>query len=282
MNKLNTPVAQIIICFFIFISTIHAQHDVILKTSGEEMVGTVVQMNQNDLLFTYQNETIKYTVSKSDIVKITFTSGRVEFFNKPKADTKQNLENHHNKVAILPFGYLKDQETSNAEMQKNIQSETYTIFNKKAHNLSFQAPKTTNLLLSKAGIVNNNIDGYTMGEIANILGVEYIIQGMVSIEKTSVTSTRNTQSTTSPKKNKAYIDKHGHIIGDIWSSNKGRTNSYSYSKQTQNYSTNITMNIYTDNGRNIYNKNHQSFWQTEDAYKITLDYLARRTPLFKK
>ena len=223
-----------------------AQSDVILKINGDEMKGKVIKINSADLQFIYQNETVEYTVEKSDIVKITFASGRVEFFNKADNNSNIKLEDHHNKVAILPFGYIKDQETSNASMTKKIQQETYTIFKKKAAILKFQDPTTTNALLAKAGVNNNNLEGYTMGEICNILSVEYVIQGLVSIEKSTVTNYSNT--TTKSKTNKAYVDKKGHIVGDIWNNNKKTRNSSTFSTSTQNYSTNITMNVYSDKG----------------------------------
>jgi len=42
------------------------------------------------------------------------------------------------------------------------------------------------------------------------------------------------------------------------------------------------MNVYNDKGDNIFNKDHESFWQTNDAYKITLKFLTKRTPLCTK
>ena len=277
----TTKKHYIIYLFFIFLFTfqMHSQTDIILKVNGDEMQGKVLKINPNNLQFIYQNETVEYTVPKSEIVKITFASGRVEFFNKSQNNSK--LENHHNKVAVLPFGYLKNQETSNPIMQKKIQMETYTIFKKKAISLKFQDPVTTNALLAKSGITNNNLEGFTMGEIANILGVEYIVQGLVSIEKTSVTSFSNT-TTSSKNKNKAHVDKKGHIIGDIWNTNNRKSNSSTFGSTTQNYATNIKMNIYTDKGDNLFTQDHQSFWNTQDAYKITLNYLAKRTPIFKR
>lgn len=281
MFKANKNLFCFLIIHLLFISIVQSQNDIILKINGDEMKGKVTKINKDDLEFIYQNETVEYTVEKSDIVKITFASGRVEFFDKTEKNANVKLEDHHNKVAILPFGYIKDQERSNTEMQKKIQSETYSIFKRKAVSLSFQDPNTTNALLSKAGISNNNIDGFTMGEISNILGVEYLIQGLVSIEKSSVTSYSNTTSTS--KKNKEpHVDKKGHIIGDIWNTNKRNTNSSTFGSTTQNYATNITMNIYTDKGDNIFTKDHQSFWQTQDAYKITLTFLAKRTPIYKR
>ncbi|MEH6535940.1 MAG: hypothetical protein V7719_06080 [Psychroserpens sp.] len=272
--------------FFILVITftlsLSAQDDVILKSDGNEMQGKILKINKDDLQFIYKNETIEYTVNKAEIIKITFSSGRIEFFNKKATTSNSNLEEHHNKVAILPFGYIKDQETSNVMMTKKIQQETYTIFKKRAAILQFQDPTTTNALLAKAGVSNNNIEGYTMGEICNILNVEYVIQGLVSIEKSTVTNYSNTTAKTKTKNNKAYIDKKGHIVGDIWNNNKKTSNSSTYSTATQNYSTNITMNVYSDKGDNVFSKEHASFWQTQDAYKITLTYLAKRTPIYKR
>lgn len=267
---------------FLWIVSIHAQNDIILKTNGDEMQGKVLKINKDDLQFVYQNETIEYKVNKADILKITFGSGRIEFFNKKEGNPNSKLENHHNKVAILPFGYIKDQETSNATMTQKIQQETYTIFRKKAVVLKFQDPTTTNALLAKAGINNNNIQGYTMGEICDILTVEYVIQGLVSIEKSSITDFSNTSTKSKNNNKKAYVDRKGNIVGDIWNSNKRTGNSNTFGTTTQNYATNITMNVYSDKGDNIFSKDHASFWQTQDAYKITLAFLAKRTPIFKR
>ena len=279
MLKLPKKHVPLFICLLLCINLVQAQSDIILKLNGDEMKGKVLKINSTDLQFIYQNETVVYTVNKAEIAKITFASGRVEFFNKVDNNSKSNLEVHHNKVAVLPFAYIKDQESNNATMTKKIQQETYSIFKKKAINLKFQDPSTTNTLLAKAGIRNNNIEGYTMGEICNILGVEYVIQGLVSIEKTSVSNYSTTTSKT--KTDKAHFDKKGHLVGDVWNNN-GTTNSNSYSSSTQNYSTNVTINVYNDKGDNLFNKDHSSFWQTPDAYKITLDFLARKTPIFKK
>ncbi|WP_435416110.1 hypothetical protein [Polaribacter aestuariivivens] len=262
---------------FVFTSFItFCQNDIILKTNGEELVGKVIKINEKDIVFTYQNETLEYNISKNEIAKITFSSGRIQYFKAHTETVTKNFEDHHNKVAILPFGYIKDQERTNVMMSKKIQQETYSVFRSKANNLKFQDPNTTNALLKKAGITDN-IDGYTMGEICNILGVEYIVQGIVSIEKTSVTNYNNT---TTKKNNNVKVDKNGRIIGNVFGNSN--TSSNSYGSTTQNYSTNITMNVYTDKGNNVFSKDHMSFWQTQDAYKITIKYLAKRTPIYKR
>jgi hypothetical protein len=249
-----------------------------LRIDGEEMVGKVTRINEEDVQFVHQNETLEYTVPKAEIVKITFGSGRIEYFKKPEETSSYPLEDHHNKVAILPFGYVKDQERSNPTMTKKIQQEAYTLFKKNAKVLQFQDPNTTNALLIKAGVADN-VEGYTMGEICNILGVEYVVQGLVSVERSTITNISNSQST-KKNNNNAYVDSRGRIIGDL--DNNSRSSVSTFDTSIQNYSTNINMNVYTDKGENVFSMDHDSFWQTEDAYKVTLQFLAKKSPIYKR
>ena len=273
---------------FLFIGfySIAQNFDIILKTNGEEMEGNVKAINEGFISFVYKNETIDYTVKQTDIVKITFASGRVQFFNKfdePGNSKSASLEDHHNKVAVLPFAYIKDQHEGDKVMTNKIQSETFALLNKHRGGLTYQSTNDTNALLIKAGVTNNNIQGYTMGEICNILGVEYVIQGMVSVEKTTQQNFNSYYETSKNKgKDKAYIDSHGHLIGNPLEDGKSQSFGTSNSTSTQNYATSMTMNVFNDKGDNIYSQDHTSFWNTQDAYKITLKYLAKRMPLYKK
>jgi len=287
LNKNCSKKLYGLLVFFLAIGvSCFAQNDIILKTDGEEMVGTVTAINPEDIGFTYKEETIPYTVAQKDIVKITFSSGRIQFFNKPSSlPTKGNLEDHHNKVAVLPFDYIKDQDSGADLMTEKIQRETYSIFKGKSAELQYQDVLTTNNLLAKAGYGTDNKNGFTMGEICDILGVEYVIQGTVSVEKTNVTSfsstnvqTKNktTESTTKPKPKT-------NVIGDIWSAaSKGSASANTFSSASQDYSTSINMNIYNDKGDNIFSQDHNSFWWGEDAYKTTLNFLAKKSPLYKR
>jgi len=268
------------------ISSIAQNYDIILKTNGEEMEGSVKGMEEESLSFIYKNESIIYKVKQSDIVKITFASGRVQFFNKFDKQVNSlnaNLEDHHNKVAVLPFAYIKDQQEGDLVMTNKIQTETFALLSKHRGGLTYQSTNDTNALLIKAGVTNNNIQGYTMGEICSILGVEYVIQGMVSVEKTTKQNINTYSETTKNKgKDKAYIDKHGHLIGNPLKDGKSQSYGASISTNIQNYATSMTMNVFNDKGDNIYSQDHTSFWNTQDAYKITLKYLAKRMPLYKK
>ncbi len=283
---MNIKSILLTVILFIGINSIAQNYDVILKTNGEEMEGSVKEIQEESLSFIYKNETIVYQVKQSDIVKITFASGRVQFFNKfdqPGNTANTNLEDHHNKVAVLPFAYIKDQQEGDPIMSSKIQTETFALLSKHRGGLNYLSTNDTNALLIKAGVTNNNIQGYTMGEICTILGVEYVIQGMVSVEKTTQQNI-NTYSETSKNKgnNKAYVDKNGHLIGNPLNNGKSQSYGTSISTNTQNYATSMTMNVFNDKGDNIYSQDHTSFWNTQDAYKITLKYLAKRMPLYKK
>lgn len=248
-----------------FLSTAcFSQNDVILKTNGEEMEGKISSISDEEVVFKYKNESVDYKVNTSDISKITFASGRIQYF-KTNSNQNNQLGPHHNKVAILPFAYLKDGDALNNTMNKKIQQEAYTNFKQATNQLQYQDPTTTNALLAKAGLGDGNYDQETMEEICTILGVEYVVNGIVSVDKTNVSNYSYGSSESNKKSNK-----------------KTSSNSSSYSTSVQNYSTTITMNIYSDKGTTLFTKDHNAWSEAEDAYKLTIKYLAKRTPIFKK
>src|SRR5690606_982006 len=108
------------------------------------------------------------TIKKADIQKITFGSGRIEYFNADEGDSDQTAD-FYNKLAVLPFAYIADGKEGGREMPLKIQQECFTILSSKADKLQLQDVQTTNALLAKAGVDNGNIQGYTMGEICHIL-----------------------------------------------------------------------------------------------------------------
>ena len=123
---MRNKVILLLLFLSIGFSSIAQNFDIILKTNGEEMEGTVKGIEDESLSFIYKNETIVYKVKQSDIVKITFASGRVQFFNsynQPGHSNNESLEDHHNKVAVLPFAYIKDQQVGDQVMSNKIQAD---------------------------------------------------------------------------------------------------------------------------------------------------------------
>lgn len=275
MNRILVFTFLSLIAGFVFAQD-EKKYDVVLKLDGEEHVGTVTEMDDNIIKFVHQGETLGYTFKKADIMKITFASGRIEIINDAPDVIEGNstpgsgLESYHNIIAVLPFSYIVDKRSAGDDMSYKVQSECFSFLKNHVGELTIQDPVTTNALMIKAGINQENIRGYTMGEICNILGVEFLITGTITQNETSVSNYSGTNTNAKSDKNKKNT-------GNIFSAY-----SSSYSSSTQNYQTAMTMNIYTNKNTNIYSKDHTSFWPTSDAYKITLQYMLKRTPIYKK
>lgn len=253
------------------------KNDVVLKLNGEELAGKVLKMDDDEIEFTYAGETLVYEIKKSEIMKITFASGRIQVFNKPAAQAPQQgqsatapkagLEDHHNKVAILPFGFIRDGLPADESVGEQVQNECYAFMNKHAGVFNILPPRTTNAMLVKAGINRQTIKGYTMEDICNVLGVEYVVDGLVTMNKTTQTVT---QSNSGSSKSKGDDDKDR------------KYNSYSYGTATQNFQTRLNLAIYNDKGTAVYDQERTAFWNTQDAYSNTLEYLLKRSPLYTK
>ena len=257
-----------------------AKPDIVVKVNGEELKGKVVEMKEDEIRFSYSGETLVYVVKKSDIVKIIFASGRVEEFNKstPPAQNVSNKPNdeavapadRRNKVAILPFGFIQDGQNTAHEISTLAQHECYTTLSKHAGIYTIIEPRTSNAILTKAGITRENIDQYTMDELCNKLGAEFIVEGIVVV---TTTSTSNYQSN----------QYQGKTTNDNKSPNqKVNVSSSSSSTSMQNFATTLNLNIYNDKGNSIYSQERKSILNSSDAYKATLDYLLKRTPLYHK
>lgn len=249
--------------------------DIVVKRNGEELKGEVKAMEENVIKFVYSGETLLYTIKKDDISKIVFSSGRVEVMNQPSSvnnevsssNANQASVDHHNKVAILPFGFVTDGQQTGEDMSLKVQNECFALLSNHS-GFSIMDNHTTNAILIKAGINMQNIMGNTMQEICDILGVEYVISGMVTVNKTNETTyNSNTQNTSTDKKN---------------SSKKSSTYGSSYSTNTQNYATTLQLSIYNDKNESIFNQDRKAFWHDQDAYKATLEYLIKRSPMYKK
>ena len=248
--------------------------DTIYMKSSEIKVGSITGVDDASISFIHKGETLTYTLKKPDIVKIVFSSGRVEMINDPAATMKTIVANsnvdHHNKAAVLPFAYINSQQELNTEMGYKVQQECYTVLSNKAAALDIQDPVTTNALLGKAGITSENIRNYTLPELCNVLGTEYILRGTVTSNVTAVSSSGSA----------SYSGKDGSSADKNGTTNKSSGSIYSSNTTQQNFKTSVLMEIYTDNGKKVFGQDHTSFWNTVDAYKITLQFLLKKTPIY--
>jgi hypothetical protein len=268
-----------IILFILYLSgftpgSIYAQdntYDHVIFLNGDETTGKVTEIGSNDLKFIHKGETLVYTFKKNEINKVQFASGRIEFFTELKVDSaamqnadQPSLQAHHNSIAVLPFSYIGLGGSRDEKMALKAQSDCYNYFKESAEQLAVQDPVTTNALLFKQNINEKNIAGYLPAELAHILGAEYIVMSMITIDQKGSRTTGGSVNSGKNNGNK-YL---GYVLGGSTTSNE--------------FSTAVDMKIYDDEGKNIFAKSHQSFWPTENAYMVTLQYLIKRTPLYRK
>ncbi|WP_113663232.1 hypothetical protein [Pedobacter nanyangensis] len=278
---MSRPLLLLLVLLFSISTFAQTPVDVILKMNGDEMKGKITKITDTDLTFIYSGETLEYTVKKSDILKITHSSGRVEIINQPplRSDIRKNDQivmkgtpaDHHNRIAVLPFHYLMENQPGADEIGLSAQQDTYSFLSQHSAGYTLIDPRTTNALLAKGGVTKENITGFTMNELCNILGVEYIIDGTVKQNKASQTSYTSGNSNTNVKRN--GNDKV----------TKVNTYGSTYSNAEQRYDVSVSLSIYNDNNANIYNQSHRAFFSnTDGGFSSPLQYLLKRCPLYRK
>ncbi|SHF80756.1 hypothetical protein SAMN05444274_109107 [Mariniphaga anaerophila] len=246
--------------------------DKVVMLNGDEHIGKVTEMNPDDIGFVHKNETLTYKIAKADINKIQFSSGRIEVINAV-ADVQQtnmpvSLQSHHNWVAVLPFSYIGEGGGRDKKLEEKVQMDCYNVLRDFATQFEIQNPVTTNALLVKNGIDEQVLKGLTPEEIAHLLEVEYVVLGNITVFHTGTTTRHSSVS-------KQKTEKDSKKLVDILT-DSGSTST------TDRFRTQVDMQIFNDLGQDIFTKSHDSFWQTEDAYEITLKYLIKRSPLYRK
>jgi len=260
------------VCSIIYLQA-QQKFDTVYMKNSDVNVGSITAINDGSINFTYKGETLGYTFKKNDIVKIVFSSGRTENINNPDAvHINKSTASHHNNVAVLPFAYINPNQETNIEMGYKVQEECYTILSNKASALTIQDPSTTNALLGKAGVSFDNVRNFTLAELCDILGVEYVVKGTISA---NITSTTSTGSASYDAKTKDGTSKGS-------STSKSTGNVYASGSTQDNFKTSVLMEIYTDEGKKIYGQDRTSFWTTVDAYKSTLQYLLKKCPIYER
>lgn len=261
----------LLISFYIISISVFAQEklDHVLMLDGENKSGQVVGISEDAIDFIHDGETLKYTLKKSDISKIEFASGRIEVFNEMPTAASKNAElvDHHNKIAVLPFVYIRDgEQKKNDAMERKVQQELVAVMNNHVGVLKIQSTTETNALLAKSGVNDENFIQFTMPEIANMLGVEYIIQSTLTINQQGSTTYNSSSATVNRNDDKKKVTGYS---------------SSSSSTQLQ-FQTNVDMTLYNDKGEMVWTQSKESFWPTEDAYQQTLKFLLKRSPVYSK
>lgn len=257
------------------------KEDIIKKINGDELKGRLIRVTDSDVSFVYTGETAEYIIKKSDIAQILHSSGRTEVISQQvqSSQIRQNDQitmvaspaEHHNKIAILPFTFLMDNQPGADAIGMKAQQDTYALLSQHAAGYTILDPRTTNAKLVQAGITKDKMIGFTMKNLADVLGVEYIIDGTVAQNKAYQTSYTSTSDNTSVKRD------------DDDKIKKVSTYGSSSSNAAQRFDVRVSLQIYMDNNASIYNANHQAlFSNTDGSYGAPLEYLLKRCPLYRK
>ena len=252
------------------------KYDEILLTNGVEYIGKVTEINEKEVKFSHKGESLVYTIAKSQIFRIAFASGRTEIFSspdnsngKPSGDNKTPIDK--DMIAILPFRFVSNKLYPGwEEMAYKIQEEAYVQSLANLPRYKFLAPATTNAILLKKGINPQQLRAYTMDEIANLLGVGFVMTGEVNMRSTGYTQA-GSQS--------VYQNNNNNYNKPGGSSSQTNTTVVTNNKVTESFATGVTLKIYNDKGSTIFTRSRESVWNIPDAYKATLNYLLKRTGL---
>ncbi len=270
----NSIILSILLLFISFglkaQDSVHVEHkdfDRIVMVNGEIKEGHVTGMSADNVSFIHTGETLQYQFGKKEIGKIEFSSGRIEQFNAINKSEESNatMIDHHNKIAILPVIYVRDGKQQHGDvMEEKAQQSFFKAMNDHVGYIIVQDPSTTNPSLKNSGISMYELNSHTMPEIANALGVEYVVKTVLTIDEKGVTS---------------YTSNSGNV-----SSNSRGLHSYSSSSSTSTiqYQTTVDVMIYNDHGEQIFSKSKISFFQTADAFPLTINSIVKKTPFYTK
>ena len=176
-----------------------------------------------------------------------------------------------NKVAILPITYIGEGSDIKLEqMRYSLQNIAHRCLQEEAIELKFQDPAETNALLLRNGVKESNFREFTPKELANILQVEYVLIGMVSQETEGVITVSNSSRSFSTRD---YHHHHGV---------RNERNSSTNTRTREDVNTTVDLVIYNDKGDKIFSRSRRSLLSNMDTYKAGLQYLLKRTPLYKK
>ena len=264
--------------------------DVVIMTNGDIKQGKVTGVTQTQIKFRYAGEEFDYEFSKSEVAKVQFASGRVEEFSKnavdaaspsagsalPSANAPANDPSRHNKIAVLPFDFISNENMETESMRNLIQNTAANDIREQYQSLDLQDPMVTNAKLAKNNVSFENLKSFTPSEIAVILGVEYVVYGTVHITNKG-TSTYGGAGTTYNDKDTKSKEK-----GNTVERTKGSSYTSVSSSTTVEYDTSVDLRLFNDQGKNLYSDSRHAFGNTIDAYEGSVSYMIKRTPFGSK
>jgi len=278
------PLALLVTIFSCFcITSLNAQEkgDLVIILNGDRNEGKVLEILDNSIKFKYHGEDLEYEFKKAEIKEIEFASGRTQVFNDAShtsatSNTSTSTpEERKNKIAVLPFDYItNDPNIPVDEMHTRIQTSCLNSIRANTAGLTPQDPMTTNAILAQHNITGQNLKTIMPKDMAELLGVEYVVYGVYDLQNKG-TFTTGSGATTYKEKESKSNDKNK-------KSNSGTAYSSSSTSTSTNYEARVDLNIYNDQGKSIYAGSREPLLADPESYTSTLDYMIKRTPFGTK
>lgn len=249
--------------------------DKVTMLSGEKREGRVVSVKEDAIKFVYKGETLEYEFKKSEISKIEFASGRTEIVNS--AAVPATAADRKGKIAVLPYTFITNESALDPDaMSQQLQTDTYNSVRANTSSLQLQDPITTNSLLARQGLTRDNLKVKTPKEMAELLGVEFVVYGIANVTNKGTSTFGSGSATYNGKETEKRDGKKetAKSSGTVYSSNSATV--------LANYDTKIDLSFYDDRGTSIYSQSRQAFGSGSDAYHATISYLVKRCPFGSK
>ncbi|MDO1450707.1 hypothetical protein Q0590_30820 [Rhodocytophaga aerolata] len=258
-----------------FTSAPKVQKDKTLLLKRQGKAREITAFGDADVWFMHTVENAKDKFKKSNThKKEEFAGGCTRLLNELVTLPAQLADYREQTVAVMPIFYNGEGTGSRADGTKyKLQKEAYNYLRKEARELKLQDPYETNALLLHNGVEDDNFRNYTSAELAGMLGVEYIITGTITREKSNSSTFSNAGS---KEHTKVEAGKNRHF--DI----KEKRQSGSYSTTTIAIKTSVELSVCNIRGENIFHQSKESMFSTVDAYKNSLRYLLQRTPVYRR
>ena len=262
---------------FLFITSIsQAQEDIVHMLNGDEKKGKVTAVKSDAISFVYSGEDLEYELKKENIHKIDFASGRTEVYNQIQNSSPQSnvtatttAAERKNKIAVLPFKIVSNNAALTTEgMMEEVQNATASSIRKNTSQVILQDPAETNAILYENNIGEAEASKMRPADLAQLLGVEFIVIGSANIDYTGSNTYGSSTTTYKDKKDKDRDSRKS----------SGKENTFSSSSSTENYSTNINLKIFNDKGSSVYSVDRTGFGTNLNKYETTISYLIKRSP----
>lgn len=171
-------------------------------------------------------------------------------------------------IAILPFTFTDDGRPSPQE-GKQAQSFLIGYIEKKQKHFRVKPlnARDVNVALHKAGITADNLDDYTIKELAEVVKADYILIGSVDKSLQGTSSTSGGFESSNSKKNYTQTNTYG----------------VNTSSTTKKYHATAYISIFKSDGTSVYdgNKGNVFIDDTPDSWKNSILWMVRHFPFYQ-